>query len=227
MKRIPQHKLLLILAGLAMIWVTLAFLWGELNNLSVYKKIDHQKVTNFFVAIAALAGCFAAWAAYNTMRQKGTTEKALHLPRIVPQALCFAPELLGELGNDNQNSSLRVMLRLKNIGIGWAENIVVQWFYNPEVLTRNPNSISSGINLITNVQHFIAAIDRDKTGTCPLPWPYLALFSEENGIRTNSLYDFPAPLFLEITCTDVLGHRYGGKHFVGVSLQDKIYITFS
>ncbi len=126
--------------------LTIAFLWLEIDNLSIYKTINSEKVGNYFTALGAVAAAISIYFLYGQLLEMRDARKAAYQPDLYPSYSKFqvkdvANPTIFEDGDkpvvkvirleDNQpQEQFRPYIELHNIGLGAAKNISATWKYN-------------------------------------------------------------------------------------------------
>lgn len=164
--------------------LTFLFFWRELDDLSISKKINHEKFADFFTSLFTLYGTIAAiYFAYNQNRLAEENNVSTIRPYLVPQTSSFKMKDFQyqlELNTDKKlhltfpksiSEEATLGVKIKNKGVGAAKNIYVVWKFNREKIDK----IVEGVYHPTDINSSIIpeVIQAGETEYLPLPNYYL------------------------------------------------------
>jgi hypothetical protein len=157
-----SRKQIIITILCPLVILAILFFWRELDDLSTYKKINHEKLSNFFSSLFTLYGTIAAiYFAYNQNKIAKENNSSTIRPYLVPENSSFKMKDLDiqfEVSRDEKlyltfpvpvSGDGRLGVKTKNKGVGAAKNICVDWKYNKTEVNKivkgvyHPNNIKT------------------------------------------------------------------------------------
>lgn len=119
------------------------FFWQETENLSLDRKIDDDKLANFFTAFGGIVVSISLYYLYKQLIEM----KSGYLPDLYLSSVKFnvsvesgleyidnKPTLKIRQIEDNKTSDVNGYFQLHNIGLGSCKNISIKWIYNIETV---------------------------------------------------------------------------------------------
>jgi len=176
---------LIILGITPFVLLLIPFLWKESEDLSLSKKINHEKFADFFTSILTLYGTIGA--IYLASKQNKIAEnnnEAVIKPDLIPEKSSFkmedfpkraeasleklSPWVIPKPILENSNVGLKV----KNMGVGMARKISIEWKFDKAEVDKKIQGVYLPQNgsLITIPE----AIGSSETKFLPLPNSYLS-----------------------------------------------------
>ena len=123
-----------------------AFFWKEKLNFS--KRIDDEKIGNYFTAFGSVAAALSIFFLYRQLQEMQADRKSANLPDLYPAYTKFFMKQINnssfidgedkpivvtlKLENTDIAENKRAYIELHNIGLGAAKNITINWKYDRE-----------------------------------------------------------------------------------------------
>jgi hypothetical protein len=216
------------------VFILILFFWKEIPDLSIHKKINADKISAFFTAIGSLLTAVTVYLLYKQIQEQIEDRKAASRPDLFPASTKYYMEdieieINGELKpfpifrriiNDKRDAKDSLNLKIHNIGLGAARDILVKWHYNEsKAKERNAYNYLEQPPLNPPQPHsFILAND---TIEITLPFHYMQTL----GVSSNSDEE-AEKLFIELNYKDISGHSYK-KFFTAYNFVDGNYLDIS
>lgn len=183
--------------------IIILFLWKELPDLSVSKKINAEKVSAFFTAIGSLFTALTVYLLYNQIKEQIEDRKAASRPDLYPERQFFnliRERNLPKLARDKKEDVLTGLISLHNIGLGAAKEITVKWHFNKDILAPliNPELVQLYSNQETERNY--SFVSPSNQLDIQLPLMYLATLSYFKDNWAEVVWE---ELFLEIAYKDI------------------------
>lgn len=125
-------KTLIKILILCSVIIVVLFLWQELPDLSLSKKINAEKVSAFFAAIGSLLTAVTVYLLYKQIKEQIEDRKAASRPDLYPERQFFTlvrERSFPKLTRDKKDEVLAGLISLHNIGLGAAKEITVKWHF--------------------------------------------------------------------------------------------------
>lgn len=183
--------------------IVILFLWRELPDLSLSKKINAEKVSAFFAAIGSLLTAVTVYLLYKQIKEQIEDRKASSRPDLYPERQFFTlikERNFPKLTRDNKGDVLAGLISLHNIGLGAAKEITVKWHFKKDILTQliNPDLVQLYTNRETERPY--SFVSPNNQIEVQLPLMYLASLSSFKDGWAEVVWE---ELFLEITYKDI------------------------
>lgn len=113
------------------------FFWGELESFNINKKINDDKISNFFTSFSGVIVAISLYYLYEQLKEM----KSVNLPDLnISPATFYVTEEIGLIYNkktlkfcqylDNKVSDSRPYFELHNTGLGTCKNVSIKWKYD-------------------------------------------------------------------------------------------------
>ncbi|WP_336518566.1 hypothetical protein [Pollutibacter soli] len=195
------------------VFIIVLFLWQEIPDFSISKKINAEKVSSFFTAIGSLLTAVTVYLLYKQIKEQIEDRKASSKPDLYPgnQFFDFDQQTdFPKLTRDNKIEVLIGLISLHNIGLGAAKEITVKWWFKKDVLMPLITNGLAQVYANRETERQYSFVPANNHIDIPLPIMYLAsLGSFKNG-WSEMLWE---ELFLEISYRDIHDFDYPTKKF--------------
>lgn len=220
-------KLILKILILCSIIIVILFLWQELSDLSLTKKINAEKVSAFFTAIGSLLTAVTVYLLYNQIKTQIEDRKASSRPDLYPERQFFTliqERNFPKLTRDKKEDVLAGLISLHNIGLGAAKEITVKWHFKKDILTPLINT--DLVQLYTNreTERQYSFVSPNNQIEVQLPLMYLASLSSFKDGWAEVVWE---ELFLEIAYKDIHDFDCPVKKFKVVVYVGANYASFN
>jgi len=162
--------------------LSLVFFWNEINDLSLSKKINHDKIADYFTTLFTFFGTIAAiYFGYNQNKLSEDLNIATIRPYLAPERSTFKMKDFPLPNVDSKTLYIAIPesisehspvgLKIKNKGVGAAKDIHLEWKFDNKQVEKIVEGIylPRDINLLS-IPEIIQAGDTDYL---PLPNDYL------------------------------------------------------
>lgn len=230
-------KSLIKILILCSIIILILFLWQELPDWSLSKKINAEKVSAFFTAISSLLTAVTVYLLYTQIKEQIEDRKAASRPDLYPDNQFFTliqERNFPKLTRDKKEDVLAGLISLYNIGLGAAKEITVKWHFKKNILA--PLITAELVEFYTNreTERMYSFVSPNNQIEVQLPLMYLASLTSFKTGWTEMVWE---ELFLEISYKDIHDFDcpvkkfkvvvYVGAHFVSFNFirTDSIVLT--
>lgn len=219
-------KSLIKILILCSVILTILFLWQELPDLSISKKINAEKVSAFFTAIGSLLTAVTVYLLYKQIKEQIEDRKASSRPDLYPERQFFTmirERNFPKLTRDKKDEVLAGLISLHNIGLGAAKEITVKWHFKKDVLAPliNPDLVQLYANRETERNY--SFVSPNNQIEVQLPLMYLASLSSFKDGWAEVIWE---ELFLEISYKDIHDFECPVKIFKVVVFVGAHYASF-
>lgn len=220
-------KSILKLLILCSVIIIILFLWKELPDLSLSKKINAEKVSSFFTAIASLLTAVTVYLLYNQIKEQIEDRRASSRPDLYPENQFFTlikRQNFPELIRDKKDDNLIGLISLHNIGLGAAKEITVKWQFRKDIIV--PLIAVDLVNVYSNreTERSYSFVSPNNQIEVQLPLMYLASLSSFKEGWSEMVWE---ELFLEISYKDIHDFHCPVKIFKVVVYVGALYASFN
>jgi hypothetical protein len=206
--------------------IAVPFLWQELPELSLSKKINAEKMSAFFTALGSFLTAVTIYLLYKQIKEQIEDRKAASRPDLYPERQFFTlirEKNFPKLTRDKKNDVLAGLISLHNIGLGAAKEIMVKWHFKKDILKPliTPEFVQLYTNRETERNH--SFVSPNNTLEIQLPLMYLATLSSFEDGWAEVVWE---ELFLEISYKDIHDFECPVKIFKVVVYVGANYVSF-
>lgn len=206
--------------------IIVLFLWEELPDLSLSKKINAEKASAFFTAIGSLLTAVTVYLLYKQIKEQIEDRKAGSRPDLYPERQFFTlirEKKFPKLTRNKKEDVLAGLISLHNIGLGAAKEITVKWHFKKNILAPliNPELLQLYSNRETERNY--SFVSPNNQIEIQLPLMYLATLSSFKDGWAEVVWE---ELFLEVSYKDIHDFECPTKIFKVMVYVGAHYATF-
>lgn len=219
-------KLLIKLFILCSVVLLVLFLWREIPDLSISKKINPEKVSSFFTAIGSLLTAITVFLLYEQIKEQIEGRRAASKPDLYPADQFFNlkhDKIMPRLTRDKKNEALSGLISIHNIGFATAKEIIVRWRFNKDLLGKLVEGGLKDFYMSEETEDAFSFVSANSQLDAQLPLIYMASFSSFKSGWTLTIWE---ELYLEISYKDIHDFLYSTKIFKATVYVDLNFVRF-
>jgi hypothetical protein len=202
------------------------FLWREIPDLSLSKKINPEKVSSFFTAMGSLLTAVTVFLLYKQIKEQIEDRRASSKPDLYPTDQFFNSrhdKIMPRLTRDKKDEALSGLISIHNIGLGTAKEIIVRWRFNKDLLGKLVDGGLKDFYMSEEPEDFFSFVSANSQLDTQLPLIYMASFSSFEPGWTLTIWE---ELYLEISYKDIHDFQYSTKIFKATVYVDLNFVRF-
>lgn len=219
-------KSIIKLFFLFFIILVVLFLWCEIPDLSLSKKINPEKVSSFFTAIGSVLTAVTVFLLYKQIREQIEDRRAASKPDLYPADQFFYlqhDKVMPILTRDKKNETLTGLISIHNIGLGTAKEIIIRWKFNKDLLGKLVDCTLRNFYMGDEPEDTFSFVLANSQLDVQLPLIYMASFSAFQPGWTLTIWE---ELYLEIRYKDIHDFQYSTKIFKATTYVNSNFVRF-